>query len=248
MDLSIIYKVGAVGFRALRPLLNFILEHPQIRASLLEPSSPHRVMEERVRALMALPIVLGNEDVGSEQCMDSIQDLLKEVEAAIESRDDLRQKVEVLIESRNVWRQEVQVLIESRNDLRQKVQSLSESREDLRHEIVVLQQFRNVLRQEVMALTEFRNALRLEADAANGQLSQLNMNELVVRLVPVLKLYCNKVQEWDNTMKVLKDNITHYPDLTQRHMGRFSERVHQREAEDPRGTSSRNHSTHSRNH
>ncbi|XDV13894.1 hypothetical protein PO909_002201, partial [Leuciscus waleckii] len=189
--------VGAVNFNALHTLLHAILGHLKIervktpwkeadndhdnpaqsKASLLESSSPHRVMEERVRvmeeqlrALEALPTaseLMGSSDTaisdmwtlmqlrrktqgnedGVSKCMDLIQDLLKEVQVLKESRDDLRQEVEVL----------------------------------------------------------------------NGQLSQLNMNELADRIV-AMEQYCSRVQELDNTTKELKDKMAQYPvpeELTQ---------------------------------
>ncbi|CAM4415427.1 unnamed protein product [Leuciscus chuanchicus] len=189
--------VGAVNFNALHTLLHAILGHLKIervktpwkeadndhdnpaqsKASLLESSSPHRVMEERVRvmeeqlrALEALPTaseLMGSSDTaisdmwtlmqlrrktqgnedGVSKCMDLIQDLLKEVQVLKESRDDLRQEV----------------------------------------------------------------------DALNGQLSQLNMNELADRIV-AMEQYCSRVQELDNTTKELKDKMAQYPvpeELTQ---------------------------------
>ncbi|KAK7174216.1 hypothetical protein R3I93_001422 [Phoxinus phoxinus] len=198
LDLSIgTPDVGAVNFSALHTLLHAILGHLKIervktawkeadndhdspaqsKASLLEPSGPHRVMEERVRgmeeqlrALEALPTaseLMGSSDTalsdmwtlmqlrrkaqgnedGVSKCMDLIQDLLKEVQALKESRDDLRQEV----------------------------------------------------------------------NALNGQLSQLNMNELADRIV-AMEQYCNRVQDLDNTTKELKDRMAQYPvpeELTQ---------------------------------
>ncbi|XP_039509894.1 uncharacterized protein C16orf96 homolog isoform X2 [Pimephales promelas] len=191
LDLSIgTPDVGAVNFNALHTLLHAILGHLKIervktawkeavnehdspapsKASLLEPSSPLRVMEERVRgmeeqlrALEALPTaseLMGSSDTalgdmwtlmqlrrkaqgnedGVSKCMDLIQDLLKEVQALKESRDDLRQEVHAL----------------------------------------------------------------------NGQLSQLNMNELDDRFV-AMEQYCNRVQDLDNTTKELKDKMAQYP-------------------------------------
>ncbi|XP_077067723.1 uncharacterized protein LOC143721323 isoform X2 [Siphateles boraxobius] len=198
LDLSIgTPDVGAVNFSALHTLLHAILGHLKIervktawkeadndhdspeqsKAFLLEPSSSHRVMEERVRgmeeqlrALEALPTasdLMGSSDTalsdmwtlmqlrrkaqgnedGVSKCMDLIQDLLKEVQALKESRDDLRQEVHAL----------------------------------------------------------------------NGQLSQVNMNELADRIV-AMEQYCNRVQDLDNTTKELKDKMAQYPvpeDLTQ---------------------------------
>ncbi|XP_058621973.1 glutamine-rich protein 2 isoform X2 [Onychostoma macrolepis] len=73
------------------------------------------------------------------------------------------------------------------------------------------------LLKEIQELKESRDNLRLEVDALNDQLSQLNMNELVDRIMAMEK-YCHQVEDLDNTTKELKDKMAQYPvpeELTQ---------------------------------
>ncbi|KAG1935525.1 glutamine-rich protein [Pimephales promelas] len=216
LDLSIgTPDVGAVNFNALHTLLHAILGHLKIervktawkeavnehdspapsKASLLEPSSPLRVMEERVRgmeeqlrALEALPTaseLMGSSDTalgdmwtlmqlrrkaqgnedGVSKCMDLIQDLLKEVQALKESRDDLRQEVHAL------------------NGQLSQVNAHTHTHTTSITHIFCL-------------ITCFR--------------LQLNMNELDDRFV-AMEQYCNRVQDLDNTTKELKDKMAQYP-------------------------------------
>ncbi|XP_067284900.1 glutamine-rich protein 2 isoform X2 [Pseudorasbora parva] len=73
------------------------------------------------------------------------------------------------------------------------------------------------LLKEVQALKESRDVLRQEVHALNGQLSQLNMNELADHFV-AMEQYCHRVEDLDNTTKELKDKMALYPvpeELTQ---------------------------------
>ncbi|XP_067238796.1 glutamine-rich protein 2 isoform X3 [Chanodichthys erythropterus] len=54
------------------------------------------------------------------------------------------------------------------------------------------------LLKEVQALKESRDDLKQEVHALNGQLSQLNMNELADRIV-AMEQYCHQVEDLDNT-------------------------------------------------
>ncbi|XP_048042547.1 glutamine-rich protein 2 isoform X2 [Megalobrama amblycephala] len=66
------------------------------------------------------------------------------------------------------------------------------------------------LLKEVQALKESRDDLKQEVHALNGQLSQLNMNELADRIV-AMEQYCHQVEDLDNTTKELKDKMAQYP-------------------------------------
>ncbi|XP_051743965.1 uncharacterized protein C16orf96 isoform X7 [Ctenopharyngodon idella] len=66
------------------------------------------------------------------------------------------------------------------------------------------------LLKEVQALKESRDDLRQEVHALNGQLSQLNMDELADRIV-AMEQYCHQVEDLDNTTKELKDKMAQYP-------------------------------------
>ncbi|XP_059406685.1 glutamine-rich protein 2 isoform X4 [Carassius carassius] len=73
------------------------------------------------------------------------------------------------------------------------------------------------LLKEIQELKESRDDLRLEVDALNNQLSQLNMNELLDRIM-AMEQYCHQVEDLDNTTKELKDKMAQYPvpeELTQ---------------------------------
>ncbi|KAL1277608.1 hypothetical protein QQF64_024281 [Cirrhinus molitorella] len=73
------------------------------------------------------------------------------------------------------------------------------------------------LLKEIQSLKESRDDLRQEVHALNGQLSQLNMNELVDRIM-AMEQYCHQVEDLDNTTKELKDKMAQYPvpeELTQ---------------------------------
>ncbi|KAK2915894.1 hypothetical protein Q8A67_000268 [Cirrhinus molitorella] len=73
------------------------------------------------------------------------------------------------------------------------------------------------LLKEIQSLKESRDDLRQEVHALNGQLSQLNMNELVDRIM-AMEQYCHQVEDLDSTTKELKDKMAQYPvpeELTQ---------------------------------
>ncbi|XP_050958860.1 glutamine-rich protein 2 isoform X1 [Labeo rohita] len=73
------------------------------------------------------------------------------------------------------------------------------------------------LLKEIQTLKESRDDLREEVSALNGQLSQLNMNELTDRIL-AMEQYCHQVEDLDNTTKELKDKMAQYPvpeELTQ---------------------------------
>ncbi|XP_073712943.1 uncharacterized protein [Misgurnus anguillicaudatus] len=70
---------------------------------------------------------------------------------------------------------------------------------------------------EIQALKESRDDLTQKIQTLDGQISQLNMNELADRILAV-EQYCHQVDDLNNTTKELKDKLTQYPlpeELTQ---------------------------------
>ncbi|XP_073670231.1 uncharacterized protein [Paramisgurnus dabryanus] len=70
---------------------------------------------------------------------------------------------------------------------------------------------------EIQALKESRDDLTQKIQTLDGQISQLNMNELADRILAV-EQYCHQVEDLNNTTKELKDKLTQYPlpeELTQ---------------------------------
>ncbi|TRY65783.1 hypothetical protein DNTS_018386 [Danionella cerebrum] len=73
------------------------------------------------------------------------------------------------------------------------------------------------LLKEIQTLKESRDGLRQEVNVLNGQISQLNMDEISER-IKAMEQYCNQVEDLDNTTKELKAKLAQYPgpeELTQ---------------------------------
>lgn len=197
LDLSIgTPDAGSVNFSALHALLRAILGHLKIerlttsfkelskdhdgstqsRAPMLEPSSPQRLPEERLRRLEEQMCALEDlpsaaELMGSDTALSDLWSIMQ-IRRKAQGNEDGVSKCMALIQ-------------------------------DLLKEIQVLKESRDELRQEVTAL--------------NGQLSQLNVNELAERIV-AMEQFCHQVEHLDNTAKELKNKMAQYPgpeELTQ---------------------------------
>ncbi|XP_073801342.1 uncharacterized protein isoform X8 [Danio rerio] len=197
LDLSIgTPDAGSVNFGALHALLRAILGHLKIErltTSFKELSMDHDGSTQ-TKALMLEP--------SSSQRLP--EERLRRLEEQMCALEDLPSAAELMGSDKalsDLW---------SIMQIRRKAQG----NEDGVSKCMALIQD---LLKEIQALKESRDDLRQEVTALNGQLSQLNVNELAERIV-AMEQFCQQVENLENSAKELKDKMAQYPspeELTQ---------------------------------